>query len=112
MDSLLEMFSRTGEASPFLVALSLLEPLLVLIAFVFIGVVSIRHYLKTKSLGALLIMSSLIGSIFISIIVTILESEVTSSSEVQVVLIGNAIYGLLFLVFAYGFKLVCKQAER
>jgi len=108
MNRLLEMFSRSGEATPFLVALSLLEPLLVLVAFVVIVVVSIRHYLKTKSLGVLLIMPSLVGSISISIIVTILESEVMSSSEIQVVLIGNAIYGLLFLVFAYGFKLVCK----
>jgi len=111
MESIFELFSQSGEVSPTLMALSLLEPLLVFIAFIFLVVVSIKHYLKTKSLGALLISIALFGSVIISIVTDLLASEATSNTDVQIVLIGNVIVGILFLTFVYGFKLICQQAQ-
>ncbi|MBV1911413.1 MAG: hypothetical protein KUG78_19125, partial [Kangiellaceae bacterium] len=93
------------------VLLSLLESLFALVAFVFIIIISIRHYLKTKSRGAMLVMSSLIGTVLISLVTTLMASQISSSMEMQFFLIGNAIFGFLFLVFAYGFSLICKRAE-
>ena len=111
MESIFGLFSQSGEASPTLMALSLLEPLLIFIAFIYLVVVSIKHYSKTKSLGALLISISLLGSVIISVITEFLANEATSSADVQIVLIGNIISGILFLTIAYGFKLICKQAQ-
>lgn len=111
MESIFGLFSQTGEASPTSMALSLLEPLLILIAFIVLVVVSIKHYSKTKSLGALLISISLLGSVIISGVTELLASEASSSTEVQIVLVGNIISGILLLTFAYGFKLICKEAE-
>ena len=111
MDSLFDMFSATGEAPASFVLLSLLESLFALVAFVFIIIISIRHYLKTKSRSAMLVMSSLIGTVLISLVTTLMESQISSSMEMQFFLIGNAIFGFLFLVFAYGFSLICKRAE-
>jgi len=112
MEELLAMFSRTGEASPQLVALSLLEPLLILMGFILLVFASIKHYLKTKSIGALLIVISLIGSVLIGVVVELFAIQASSSAEIQLVLIGNAITGALFVMFAFGFRLICKQARQ
>jgi len=111
MESIFGLFSQSGEASATLMALSLLEPLLILIAFIYLVVVSVKHYSKTKSLGALLISISLFGSVIVSVVSEFLASEATSNTDVQIVLVGNVIVGILFLTFAYGFKLICKQAQ-
>lgn len=112
MEELFAMFSRNGEASPQMVALSLVEPLLILIAFILLTFVSIKHYLKTKSSGALLVALSLISSVVIAVVVELIAKQASSNAEMQIVLIGNALNGALFLMFAFGFRLVCKQARQ
>jgi glucan phosphoethanolaminetransferase (alkaline phosphatase superfamily) len=112
MDSLFELFAVSEEASSSLVLLALVEPLIVVIAFLALLVISIKHYIQTKNRGALLVSISLVLSVIFGIALAFYESNATTETELIIVLCGNILLSIVFLVFVYGFSLICKQARK
>jgi glucan phosphoethanolaminetransferase (alkaline phosphatase superfamily) len=86
MDSLFDLFATAGQASSSLVLLALLEPLIVIVSFLALLVISIKHYMLTKNRGALLVSISLVLSVIIGIVLAFYESNATTETELLLVL--------------------------
>lgn len=111
---MLEIFESLGNGEEITIGLLyalIIEPLITVIGIIVIVTFSYKHFKRTSSKGGLFILLSLVIGLFLGIISSILE-EIISENYLWVV--DGAIPLLetfLFIMFVYGFKLICETSE-
>tara|TARA_R110002167_G_scaffold73942_12_gene207249 strand:+ start:3662 stop:4015 length:354 start_codon:yes stop_codon:yes gene_type:complete len=112
MLEIFESLSNGQEITLGLLYALIIEPLITVIGIIIIVIFSYRHFRRTSSKGGLFILLSLVIGLFLGILSSILEETI---SENYLWIVDGAIplsETFLFIMFVYGFKLICESSEQ
>jgi len=111
MSGIFELFSANGAASPSILLMLLIEPLLLVLGYLAILIISFKHYRQSENLGGLIILISSISSVIISFGIESYFDSIADESFAVLQALSKVFEAVMFLVAIYGFKLVCQQSE-
>jgi len=111
MIEIFEYFSLAGDASSTLLAALFVDSVIYIGSLIALVFITVNHYKKANSKGALLILISFIIYALIAVISELFIYEYLAINIELYRLIIKVVDATSFLVLIYGFHLICKQKQ-